>query len=106
MLRCDPPLVPETFDSLSLQRIELTGNIIRRFEADSQRSLCRRYDNLVGMFSGKQVPAVGVSIGIERVFSVLESRIRARAEAQGGFIRQNDTQVHIRLRNLPQKPTA
>lgn len=31
-----------------------------------------RYDDLVGMFSGKQVPAVGVSLGIERVFVILE----------------------------------
>lgn len=35
-----------------------------------------RYDGLVGMFDpkGKMVPCVGVSIGIERVFSILESR--------------------------------
>jgi histidyl-tRNA synthetase len=31
-----------------------------------------RYDGLVGMFSGKNIPAVGVSIGIERIFSILE----------------------------------
>ena len=31
-----------------------------------------RYDELVGMFSGKQIPAVGASIGIERVFNILE----------------------------------
>ncbi|XP_070492801.1 histidine--tRNA ligase, cytoplasmic isoform X2 [Chironomus tepperi] len=35
-----------------------------------------RYDNLVGMFDakGKQVPCVGVSIGVERVFAILESK--------------------------------
>lgn len=32
----------------------------------------RRYDNLVGMFSGKQVSTVGVSLGIERVFTIME----------------------------------
>jgi histidyl-tRNA synthetase len=34
-----------------------------------------RYDNLVGMFDPKHknVPCVGVSIGVERVFSVLEA---------------------------------
>ena len=31
-----------------------------------------RFDNLIGMFSGKQIPAVGVSIGIERIFNILE----------------------------------
>ena len=31
-----------------------------------------RYDNLVGMFSGgKKIPCVGISIGVERVFSLL-----------------------------------
>jgi histidyl-tRNA synthetase len=36
-----------------------------------------RYDTLVGMFDPKHknVPCVGVSIGVERVFSVLESRL-------------------------------
>eukprot|EP00595_Chromulina_sp_UTEXLB2642_P002606 CAMPEP_0196768372 /NCGR_PEP_ID=MMETSP1095-20130614/42668_1 /TAXON_ID=96789 ORGANISM="Chromulina nebulosa, Strain UTEXLB2642" /NCGR_SAMPLE_ID=MMETSP1095 /ASSEMBLY_ACC=CAM_ASM_000446 /LENGTH=477 /DNA_ID=CAMNT_0042137855 /DNA_START=1095 /DNA_END=2524 /DNA_ORIENTATION=- len=35
-----------------------------------------RYDNLVGMFSvsGAQTPCVGVSIGIERVFAILEKK--------------------------------
>lgn len=33
-----------------------------------------RYDGLVGMFSGKNIPAVGVSIGIERVFAILEEK--------------------------------
>lgn len=35
-----------------------------------------RYDNLVGMFDprGKQVPCVGVSIGVERIFAVLEAK--------------------------------
>lgn len=34
-----------------------------------------RYDNLIGMFSGKQVPAVGCSIGVERVQNLLENRL-------------------------------
>ncbi|XP_050308001.1 histidine--tRNA ligase, cytoplasmic isoform X4 [Anthonomus grandis grandis] len=38
-----------------------------------------RYDNLVGMFDvkNKQVPCVGVSIGVERLFTVLEQKIHA-----------------------------
>jgi len=35
-----------------------------------------RYDELVGMFSGRRIPAVGVSIGIERIFILLEEKIR------------------------------
>lgn len=33
-----------------------------------------RYDNLIGMFGTKQVPAVGVSLGIERVFAIMEQQ--------------------------------
>lgn len=37
-----------------------------------------RYDNLVGMFSASnaQTPCVGVSIGIERVFAIMEQRAK------------------------------
>ena len=31
-----------------------------------------RYDNLIGMFSGKQIPAVGFSFGIDRLVDVLK----------------------------------
>lgn len=33
-----------------------------------------RYDGLIGMFSGKPVPAVGVSVGLDRLFVVMEER--------------------------------
>ncbi|CAI8050355.1 Histidine--tRNA ligase [Geodia barretti] len=53
-----------------------------------------RYDGLVGMFDpkGQHVPCVGVSIGIERVFSILESRAK---EAGGKGIRTVETQVMV-----------
>ena len=35
-----------------------------------------RFDNLIGMFSGKPIPAVGVSIGIERIFNILEKHYK------------------------------
>jgi len=52
-----------------------------------------RYDGLVGMFDpkGKNVPCVGVSIGIERLFSILDLHNQA-AERK---IRTKDTQVYI-----------
>ena len=36
-----------------------------------------RYDKLVGMFDPKkrEVPCVGVSIGIERLFSIMEANM-------------------------------
>lgn len=54
-----------------------------------------RYDGLVGMFSGADVPAVGVSVGVERVFAILESRARAAAAASGGKIRESETSVLV-----------
>jgi histidyl-tRNA synthetase len=49
-----------------------------------------RYDNLVGTFHSKPVPAVGVSIGIERILAMLEEM-----EAAKGKIRKNITQVLV-----------
>lgn len=49
-----------------------------------------RYDNLVGMFSNKDIPAVGVSIGIERLFAILEEKYKDDAS-----IRCNQTEVLI-----------
>ncbi len=40
-----------------------------------------RYDRLVGMFLGHDVPAVGVSLGLERILAVLEERGSAGGEA-------------------------
>lgn len=36
-----------------------------------------RYDNLVGMFDSKHknVPCVGMSIGIERIFALMEAKL-------------------------------
>uniref|UniRef100_A0A0D9WCX2 Histidine--tRNA ligase, cytoplasmic n=1 Tax=Leersia perrieri TaxID=77586 RepID=A0A0D9WCX2_9ORYZ len=48
-----------------------------------------RYDNLVGMFSGKQVPAVGVSLGIERVFAIMEQ--------QENQVRATETEVLVSI---------
>ena len=42
-----------------------------------------RYDNLVGMFSGSEVPCVGVSIGIERVLTIMEKRLQEEKEETG-----------------------
>ena len=52
-----------------------------------------RYDNLVGMFDskGRNVPCVGVSIGVERLFSILE----ARAQAAKGKTRTTETEVFV-----------
>ncbi|XP_077212722.1 histidine--tRNA ligase, cytoplasmic-like isoform X2 [Tasmannia lanceolata] len=51
-----------------------------------------RYDNLVGMFSGKQVPTVGVSLGIERVFTIMEEQLQKDSNQ---VIRATETQVLV-----------
>nr|XP_013810003.1 PREDICTED: histidine--tRNA ligase, cytoplasmic-like [Apteryx mantelli mantelli] len=52
-----------------------------------------RYDGLVGMFDpkGRKVPCVGVSIGIERIFSIMEQRVKASGEK----VRTTETQVLV-----------
>lgn len=52
-----------------------------------------RYDNLVGIFDAndKCVPCVGVSIGVERIFSVLESKYAA----EGVKLRTNNADVYV-----------
>lgn len=49
-----------------------------------------RYDTLIGMFHGSDIPAVGFTVGVERIFAVLQrrakvkddpSRARGRADA-------------------------
>ncbi|XP_077680661.1 histidine--tRNA ligase, cytoplasmic-like isoform X6 [Eretmochelys imbricata] len=52
-----------------------------------------RYDGLVGMFDpkGRKVPCVGVSIGIERIFSIMEQKVEVSKEK----IRTTETQVLV-----------
>ncbi|KAA8541516.1 hypothetical protein F0562_022668 [Nyssa sinensis] len=50
-----------------------------------------RYDNLIGMFGTKQVPAVGVSLGIERVFTIMEQLQKDRNQAT----RATETEVLV-----------
>lgn len=42
-----------------------------------------RYDNLVGMFSGStQIPCVGASVGIERLFALIAKKAKAEASVK------------------------
>ena len=52
-----------------------------------------RYDDLVGQFSSKSVPCVGMSVGVERIFAILERRALKQAEELGASIRESSTQV-------------
>lgn len=52
-----------------------------------------RYDQLVGMFDNKNknVPCVGVSLGVERIFSILEARLVGK----GLKMRSTETEVFV-----------
>lgn len=52
-----------------------------------------RYDNLVGMFDPKhkQVPCVGVSIGIERIFAVLEAQL----SSSNSKVRTTEVELYV-----------
>ncbi|QIW96228.1 hypothetical protein AMS68_001746 [Peltaster fructicola] len=53
-----------------------------------------RYDNLVSMFSGKQqIPCVGISFGVDRIFSITKQRLAAAASAAP--IRTNEVDVFV-----------
>ncbi|KAG8228998.1 hypothetical protein J437_LFUL009161 [Ladona fulva] len=55
-----------------------------------------RYDNLVGMFDskGKQVPCVGISIGVERIFSILEAKL-ANEKANSALLRTTEIEAYV-----------
>ncbi|KAJ3295078.1 hypothetical protein HDU79_009914 [Rhizoclosmatium sp. JEL0117] len=74
------------------------------YEADSEETsgvgsigAGGRYDNLVGMNSatGKQIPCVGCSIGVERVFAILEAKQR-----NGLMSKQRTTATQVYLIGL------
>ncbi|KAK7370018.1 hypothetical protein VNO80_12068 [Phaseolus coccineus] len=52
-----------------------------------------RYDNLIGMFGSKTVPAVGVSLGIERVFAIMEQQ----QKDQNQMVRPTKTEVLVSI---------
>jgi histidyl-tRNA synthetase len=50
-----------------------------------------RYDELVGMFSGKtQIPCVGISFGVDRIFSITKARMDADSA-----VRSNEVDVYV-----------
>ncbi|XP_076337562.1 histidine--tRNA ligase-like isoform X2 [Tachypleus tridentatus] len=52
-----------------------------------------RYDNLVGMFDSKHrnVPCVGVSIGVERIFSIMEALVQTGSKK----VRTTETELFV-----------
>ncbi|EFX06651.1 histidyl-tRNA mitochondrial precursor [Grosmannia clavigera kw1407] len=50
-----------------------------------------RYDNLVGMYGKTQIPCVGISFGVDRIFTIL----KARREKEAGRQRVRETDVYV-----------
>ena len=53
-----------------------------------------RYDNLVGMFQPKaNIPCVGVSFGVDRIFSITKARIEREQRAEA--LRSSEVDVYV-----------
>lgn len=53
-----------------------------------------RYDNLVGMFQPKaQIPCVGISFGVDRIFSITKARLEREQSTQG--LRKSEVDVFV-----------
>ena len=53
-----------------------------------------RYDNLVGRFSPKaQIPCVGISFGVDRIFSITKARMAKEKQLQK--LRSNEVDVYV-----------
>ena len=65
-----------------------TGAIMEIAVPDLQGSLGGggRYDNLIGMFLGRDVPACGFSLGLERIIVVMTERSMFPATVSGGGV--------------------
>ncbi|KAI3395593.1 hypothetical protein diail_1105 [Diaporthe ilicicola] len=51
-----------------------------------------RYDNLVGMYGNRKIPCVGISFGVERIYTILEAR---RPKNKGGTQQGPEIDVYI-----------
>lgn len=65
-----------------------TGPIFEVFAEEGIGSVAGggRYDKMIGLFSGKDMPATGISLGIERIIEVMKER---------GMIKQNKSKTKV-----------
>ena len=55
-----------------------------------------RYDGLVGMFSGKtQIPCVGISFGVDRIFSITKARLESSQRTSQSLSRIRSTEIDV-----------
>lgn len=53
-----------------------------------------RYDNLVGMYGDRDIPCVGVSFGVERIYNILDAR-RSKASKDGKSLFTQSIEVYV-----------
>jgi len=53
-----------------------TGSIFEIYSEKAKGAIAAggRYDNLIGMFAGRKIPACGISLGVERIVSLLKEK--------------------------------
>ncbi|KUI65714.1 Histidine--tRNA ligase, mitochondrial [Cytospora mali] len=53
-----------------------------------------RYDNLVGMYGDRNIPCVGVSFGVERIYTILDAR-QPKSSKGGQSLLAQDVDVYV-----------
>jgi len=53
-----------------------------------------RYDGLIGMFGKQAVPSVGFSVGVERVFTIIETKEKKKKKGED-TVRTSETQILV-----------
>ena len=97
-----PTAAPEGGDTA--EKLQRASKKEKKADADEDRSndptvgvgsvaAGGRYDNLVGVFSPKaQIPCVGISFGVDRIFSITKARMEKDKKTQG---RNNEVDVYV-----------
>ncbi|OQE24622.1 hypothetical protein PENSTE_c007G01538 [Penicillium steckii] len=92
-------------DAPEAQKLQKSGKKDKKASEDDDRSndptlgvgsvaAGGRYDNLVGMFLPKaQIPCVGISFGVDRIFSITKARLEREQTAQS--LRRSEVDVYV-----------
>jgi histidyl-tRNA synthetase len=84
-----------------------TGPIFEVFAAEGVGSVAGggRYDKMIGLFSGRNIPATGISLGIERIIEVMKERnmIKQSKTKVKAFVAAVNEQVRTNALELAQK---
>jgi len=84
-----------------------TGPIFEVFAAEGVGSVAGggRYDKMIGLFSGRDIPATGISLGIERIIEVMKERnmIKQSRTLVKAFIASVNEEVRTKALELAQE---